>query len=405
MITINIIKVNEVEYLNGKIGKEAYSIENTPGTKTALLDFAKQYNECTTLADANKVLEAAKAFVDSISSTATNSLAEVLKGDLMYNPKTNSYHIISDGKTSVEPVHKFFSEKMIEANDKGLSPKPWLTFWVRLMRNPLYVNDKRKVKTLIKYLNAKYVDEEGLEKLKEDGYSQDVASQLSTFDQISITEEGILAAFKYVDIIDKKYVVKKGENGEQTIEHVDMYERTLEVDPITGEVTKDELALPEFAEDFYFEPPIMRKGGNAFTCKDLDDTNAEPAKGHVIKIGKVHELTAGFSQVNTNDDTSCVPGLHLGGHYYVKGYAGKTNYLVDCLVAPEDIGAVCDVDRGDDGAIRCRRYMVTGAHFQVSRGMYHPSNYAKMLDSEWADAKAEVIANLNKQIADVNAKL
>jgi hypothetical protein len=31
---------------------------------------------------------------------------------------------------------------------------------------------------------------------------------------------------------------------------------------------------------------------------------------------------------------------------------------LDCLVAPEDIGAVCDVRR-EDGAIRCRRYMVT----------------------------------------------
>jgi hypothetical protein len=42
----------------------------------------------------------------------------------------------------------------------------------------------------------------------------------------------------------------------------------------------------------------------------------------------------------------------------VKSYNGVSSYLVDCLVAPEDIGAVCDVRR-EDGAIRCRRYMVT----------------------------------------------
>jgi hypothetical protein len=58
------------------------------------------------------------------------------------------------------------------------------------------------------------------------------------------------------------------------------------------------------------------------------------------------------------------------GHYYVKSYNGVSSYLVDCLVAPEDIGAVCDVRR-EDGAIRCRRYMVTGGHFAVSKGMYH----------------------------------
>jgi hypothetical protein len=27
----------------------------------------------------------------------------------------------------------------------------------------------------------------------------------------------------------------------------------------------------------------------------------------------------------------------------VKSYNGVSSYLVDCLVAPEDIGAVCDV--------------------------------------------------------------
>jgi hypothetical protein len=53
---------------------------------------------------------------------------------------------------------------------------------------------------------------------------------------------------------------------------------------------------------------------------------------HVIKIGKIHALTAGFGQVNTNDNQSCVKGLHLGGHYYVKSYNGVSSYLVDCLV-------------------------------------------------------------------------
>jgi hypothetical protein len=68
----------------------------------------------------------------------------------------------------------------------------------------------------------------------------------------------------------------------------------------------------------------------------------------------------------------------------VKSYNGVSSYL-DCLVAPEDIRAVCDVRR--DGAIRCRRYMVTGGHFAVSKGMYHPSSYAKMLE-EWIEVKA-----------------
>jgi len=405
MITINVIKVNELEYLTGKIGKEGYSVEHSVELRDALVGYTKKYNSAATMLEANEVLATALLAVQTVKSSNTNSLTEVLKDDLSYNPKTNGYHVISAGKTSVDPVHSFFSNKMIEAHEKGLSPKPWLIFWVRLMRNPLYANDKRKVKTLVGYLEAQYTDEDAAAKLvEEEGYSNSVAKQLSTFDQISITEEGILAAFKYVRLIDKKYVVEKDENGEQIIKHVDMYERTLEVDPITGQITKDELALPKHSEDFLFEPPVQGQSGSPFTCRDINDSTEDPAMAHVIKVGKVHELSKGFNQVNTNDDQSCVKGLHLGGYYYVKSFGGQTSYLVDCLVAPEDIGAVCDVRR-EDGAIRCRRYMVTGGHFAVSKGMYHPSSYAKLLDTEWAELKTEVISELNAQKEAIEAKL
>lgn len=404
MITINVIKVNEVEYLTGKIGKETYSVEFSKDLRDSLIEFTKSYNNATTAEEANNVMEAAMSTVKNQKSSNSNALTEVLKDDLSYNHKTNSYHVISNGKTGVEPVHQFFCDKMIEANEKGLSAKPWLIFWVRLMRNPLYMHNPTKVQVLVEYLKASYEDTEAAAKLKEEGYSAAVASQLSTYDQISITEEGILAAFKYVQLIDKKFVVEKDEKGVQVIKHVDMYERTLEVDPITGEITKDELNLPAHSEDFLFEPPIMGQSNDAFTCKDLDDTNENPAVSHVIKIGKVHELPKGFLQVNTDDDRSGVKGLHLGGKYYVESFSGKTNYLVDCLVAPEDIGAVCDIRRGD-GAIRCKRYMVVGGHFAVSKGMYHPSSYAKLLDSEWNTIKEGVIADLNKQKEALEAKL
>jgi hypothetical protein len=76
---------------------------------------------------------------------------------------------------------------------------------------------------------------------------------------------------------------------------------------------------------------MQRQNNDPFTCQDINDTTTEPAMAHVIKIGKIHALTAGF-QVNTNDNQSCVKGLHLGGHYYVKSYNGVSSYLVDCLL-------------------------------------------------------------------------
>jgi hypothetical protein len=64
-----------------------------------------------------------------------------------------------------------------------------------------------KVETLVEYLKAQYLDEAASAKLEE-GYSSTMANQLSTFDQI-ITEEGILAAFKYVKLIDQNTSLKR----------------------------------------------------------------------------------------------------------------------------------------------------------------------------------------------------
>jgi hypothetical protein len=58
---------------------------------------------------------------------------------------------------------------MIEASEKGLSPKPWLVFWVRLMRNKLYMKNSTKVETLVEYLKAQYLDEAASAKLVEEG--------------------------------------------------------------------------------------------------------------------------------------------------------------------------------------------------------------------------------------------
>lgn len=406
MITISEIKVNDIVYLTGKIGKKAYSVEATDELKEALAKASNKFNAATTHKKCNKITADALELIKNAKDSDTSSLVTVLKGDLVLDKKTNKYHVISGGKQGKRPVHSFVVEKMIEANDKGLSPKPWLIFWVRLMRNKLFSSSPRKVDNFMKYLAAKYVDQDAQKELVEEGYVDEMAKTLATHDQISITEQGIIAAFKYVDLLTQKYVViKNEETGEQEIVQKDRYERELTVDENSGKVTKDELVLPEIAEMFVFQPPIMGTGGDAFTSRDLEDGSDTPTTAHIIQVGKVHELPKGFDQVNCNDDSVGVKGLHLGGYYYVQGFGGRTSYLVDCLVAPEDVGAVCDLSRSEEGAIRCKRYMVTGGHFAVSKGMYHPSEYAALLDTEWETAKLEAIKNLEKKVNEAMEEL
>ena len=404
MITINEIKIDDSKFLTGKIGKETYSIEHSKEALEELKELSTLFNNAETYDDAQGILEDSLDFIKTLKSTETSDLTAVLEDDLYFDKKARKYYIKHEEKMSIAPVHSFFVNKMVEANEKGVSPKPWLIFWVRLMRNELYINNPTKVENMVTYLKALYVDSDASTKLQEEGYAVSMADKLSTFDQISITEQGILAAFKYVDLIDQKFIVETNEEtGEQEIKKINKYKRELEVDPISGEITKDELVLPEIAEEFDFLPPIMGSSGDAFTCRDIDEPIKDAPLGHVVRVGKVHELT-GFEQVNCDDATYGRQGLHLGGYYYVQGFGGKTAFLVDCLVAPEDIGAVADLSddsNNSEGAIRCKRYMVTGAHFAVSEGMYHPSTYAKMLDDEWAAAKAEVIKAMEEMLEDV----
>lgn len=408
MITINEISINEKSYLKGFIGKTPYSVENTEKSLTLLKEAAAEVNAAESFEDVNNIYEQTLKALEEVKADGNDMLLkEVLKDDLYFNEKTEQYHVKYEGKIFDKPVHKFFVDKMIEANDKGLDPKPWLIFWVRLMRNDLFYNNDFKVQRLISYLSAPYLDKEAADKLVEEGYSNNIAEQLSTFDQISITEQGILAAFKYVRLINEKFVVEKDEEtGEQRIVSKPRYERKLEVDENTGEITKDELDLPEYAEDILFEPPVMGKSGDAFLRYTIDEDKETAEEGHFVSVGMIHELPEGFKQVNTDDNSWAVPGLHLGGYYYVQGFGGRTDYLVDCLVAPEDIGAVADIrESNQEGAIRCKRYYVVGAHFKVSKGMYHPSEYAKLLDDEWVELKKELIKKKEAEIAELKDRV
>ena len=402
MITINEITINEKKHLTGKIGKDAYSIERSPENLNVLKTAIDRLRTEDTVDGYNEILADTLTSIHNMKAVGGENLVSLFGDDLVYDIKTNKHYLKEGDKVAKVAIHSFFIEKMIEAENKGLNAKPWMIFWTRLMRNKLYAGNRAKANNLITYLKATYLDEEAKEALIENGYSPEVAEKMSTFDQISITESGILVPFKYVSLVDKKYVVEfNKETGEQEINHVDRYKRILEVDPITGKITKDELELPKHIEDLDFYPPIMGlNGGDPFTCREMGDLE-DVTEGHVIRVGKVHELLDGFDAVNCNDSQAGVKGLHSGGRVYVEGFGGKTKFLVDCLVAPEDIGAVADLRTNSEGAIRSKRYFVTGGHFKISRSMYHPSKYAEMLDDEWLKAKLEAIENLKQQIEDL----
>jgi hypothetical protein len=78
MITINVIKVNEVEYLTGKLEKKVTRI--LKDLRDVLLTLKVQ--QSTTVVEANEVLADALIAVDTVKSVSNNALTEILKDDL-----------------------------------------------------------------------------------------------------------------------------------------------------------------------------------------------------------------------------------------------------------------------------------------------------------------------------------
>jgi len=99
--------------------------------------------------------------------------------------------------------------------------------------------------------------------------------------------------------------------------------------------------------------------------------------------------------VNTNDDRSCVEGLHVGGLRYIAWYTGEIHNV---FVDPMHVGAV---PNSEDGAIRCLQYFVHSSLVGVNGSMYHSSKYAALTDEQWEEMKEEIIADYNKTADEV----
>jgi hypothetical protein len=73
------------------------------------------------------------------------------------------------------------------------------------------MKNSTKVETLVEYLKAQYLDEAASAKLVEEGYSSTMANNCLLLIRLA-SQKGILAAFKYVKLIDQ-YIVEKTIKG------------------------------------------------------------------------------------------------------------------------------------------------------------------------------------------------
>jgi hypothetical protein len=368
MITINVIE----DRIVGSIGEEPFSVTYNPIVYAKMIELAEVANKAETF---DEYMEACKEF-STFSVEDYTVLIQSKNPDIYVSKKTGEFFLKHNNVISSIPMPKALVERIYESMDKGLDFSPLIKMWTRWLRNPI-LREKTKAgagsrfsERMFNFINMKYVHPKLRDKFIADGFSEQVATEKSTMYQVKITNEGLINGYKVSKEVLDKFDTETGER-------VDRYKRTF--NPDTGEVESD--GIPAIVEDRLFQPAIMGTSGDAFYC---EGSNGYANPGHFIKVGCVHRLQS-WDQVNTNDRSSCVPGLHVGGLMYIANYSGEIHNV---FIDPMHIGAIPD---DNTGAIRCLQYFVHSSLVGVNGSIYHSSKYAAMTDAEWDKMKEEAV--------------
>jgi len=372
MVNINLVGEN----VSISIGEDFYVIPSNTATTTALNEYAAKANFATLREDYDENVAKIMKIVEDNGIDA-NRLIQSQCDYIVQDHLTKQYFLTyGDDRISDIPIPNSLVERIMTSIDKNIDFMPIVKLWTRFLRNP-YVKKKGAdfVNRFADFINMKYVHPENKKIFLDKGIAEDVATELATVYQIKVTNEGLLNGYKVSREILHKYDAESGEE-------VPRYTRTFNVD--TGEIESE--GLPEYVEDRLFEPSVMGSGGDAFYCGDN--------KGHFIKVGQTHRLES-WDQVDTNDNHSCVRGLHIGGLYYIAWYSGEIHNV---FVDPMHIGAIpCS----DDGAIRCLQYFVHSSLAGVNGSMYHSSTYAELTDQQWEEMRKEILESNAKKGDDL----
>lgn len=376
-ITVN--KTNNT--ITGSYNNIQYGVPYTEEVYTKLMEIAEKANQCTSVAllnDAFKDFDEIVIMAEDINTFIQSKVPNVFRSN------DGHYYLESNKVISSIPMPAVLVKRLEDTMDKDLDPLPLIKFWTRFLRNPkLRKLDKdgqlKFSEKVFNYVNIKYTNQEIKEKLIKKGFSEEIATEQATVDQVQITMEGLLKTFKVSKEITKRF--RLNDKGER--ESYDVYESGKKsVDEITGLITYEEVKLDNEAR--VFKPAVQGDSGDAFYCKDK--------LGHLIRVGQVHKLPD-WTFINCDDDRSCVKGLHVGNIDYIKGYQNDDTCTHNILVDPTNIGAVPD---DSTGAIRCVEYFVLDEFSGINGSLYHSSSYAAQTDAAWSKMREEAIKHFGE---------
>jgi len=383
MITVNRMGDSIV----GSVNNETFGVPYKEEIFNAMVDLQSQSEKVETVADFQEIVKNFQELLKVDFQAVIESKCE----HLFFNQAKGTYHLKVGDKASKIPMPQALVDRILDSMDKGLDFEPLIKMWTRWLRNPVLRTKsnagntgKRFSEKIFNYINATFTNHDKVEEMMaKEGVSEDIAKERCTTYQVGITVEGLLKTFKVSKELHTKFELDKDGNKKEVAR-----KGAKSIDEDTGLITYQELSN----EDRLFQPVAMGSSGDEFYCGDK--------LGHFIKVGKSHRLSD-WSKVNTNDNQSCVKGLHCGGLDYIKGFQYGDSETHNILVDPMNVGAVPD---DNTGAIRVLEYYVLDAFSGVNGSIYHSSSYASQSDEKWDADREEALKNYGELKTEADAE-
>ncbi len=376
------ISINRIgDSITGSYGDSTFGIPFSEEVWKQMQELEEKSNSVKSVKELKELYKK----LEALTKSDMKILVETECPDIFVNKNTGEFFLKVGKKVTSVPMPTTLVDRIKDSIDKGVDISPIVKLWTRWLRNPVLRKKEAQVQRdfserMFTYIDAFYCDGDRVNKLmEEEGLSREVAIERATVRQVKITQEGLLCTYKVSREIRVKYALDEDDN----VVTKDRFSKSI--DPDTGHVTYNE---PDHVEDRLYEPTIMGKGGDAFYC---EGPNGFKEPGHFIRVGCEHRLPE-WSMVNTNNNASCVKGLHVGGLSYIKGYQNEGTVTHNVFVDPMHVGAVPSANHEGDGAIRCIQYFVHSSFGGNNGSIYHSSAYAARTDEQWADMKAEILS-------------
>lgn len=371
-----LLTVNKIgEFVSGVAGTEKYIVRYDKATHGQLLELEDAFDTAPDIAGVRAAIEKAQAIIQNVEmKQEVETYAQFLKLD----KGTGKFYLHQNGTTSSICLPKTMAERIVESVEKDLPFIPVIKAWTWFLKNPNF--SPSMATRFSDYINSTYVDKDMVTDLIEKGYASDKARELSIFNDVAISKNGSILAYKYGQI---KYKMVDTATGEK----VDRYDVSYDAESGAAKV-----ALPEFAEDYYLIPPVAGEGYDAFYCgADL---------GHRIQVGKVHRLPDMSYVSKTNDAMD--KGLWLGGYTYVQGYKSPNRLLMNAFVNPMNIGSFY---KGHEfSAIKVLEYFVHSTCFAPQKERYNESTYLEHTNAQWETIRTEALTASEAAISKLKGK-